>query len=129
MPPAAEALLARLAAIEGLDVAFGLKIVQGDAAQLLRLLRMFADTHGGDMLAALQWLGAGDIAQAQRLAHGLRGVAATLGIRSVLDTATALDTALHDQRGTAEYMQLAQTCRAALAHMVQVIRALPAPSP
>ena len=121
----AATLMGRLELIEGLNLPHGLKIVRGDAGQLLRLLRMFVDMHGEDMERVRGLLAEGNAGDAERVTHGLRGVAATLGIRGVLDRLVALDTALHDKATLADCAELAQLASAELAHMVQAIRALP----
>ncbi|MDE2586232.1 MAG: response regulator, partial [Betaproteobacteria bacterium] len=70
----AEATLrARLAAVDGLDMAAGLKVVRDKLPSYLRILALFVEKHAGDgerlreLLAQAQW------PEAQLAAHSLKG--------------------------------------------------------
>ena len=103
--PAAQAdMVLRLAQLEevgGLDVRAGLRAVRGDGVLYVRLLREFIGRHGGDgaRLEALlaSAARATDVRdEATRVAHGLKGVAATLGLRVIREQAMAVERVLRD---------------------------------
>ena len=124
-PAATPATAAGLPAIAGLDAARGVAALRGNAAKYLHLLRMFASAHAADMQRVQQLLAHGDGAQALHLAHGLKGVAATLGAGRVAELAGRLDSALRKNAAAAECTQLALACERELSQLVQAILALP----
>lgn len=74
-----EAQLAALQTVEGLDVAVGLRALQGDVPRYLRFLGQFVVKHGQDASAMAARAAAGDLQAVHYIAHSLKGVAATLG--------------------------------------------------
>lgn len=128
-------LPAKLAALPGLEVARGLAVMRGNVGKYRRLLTMFVDTHGDDMTRLRERLAAGDLRAAQRLTHGLKGAAATLGARGVAKLAAELDGALRGNASLAEVEDPITRCDHELARLVQGVLALPiettvsAPSP
>ncbi|MGZ5028269.1 MAG: Hpt domain-containing protein, partial [Methylobacter sp.] len=115
----------RLLTLPGLEPALGLAIVSGDVNKYRSLLRIFADYHGEDMRKVQARLADGDIQEAQRLTHGLKGVASNLGANRVADLATQLDTALRQNAPLAECTELARHCDTALTQLIQQILDLP----
>jgi HPt (histidine-containing phosphotransfer) domain-containing protein len=89
--PDAAGSLHRLAAIPGLDVEHGLRMTGGKETSYVRLLGMFAETHGEDAGLLSAALAAGDLVTLKQLAHSLKGAAGTLGAVQVAAAATALD--------------------------------------
>jgi CheY-like chemotaxis protein len=87
--PATDAVRARLASVEGLDVAAGLRVANGRFDLYLRLLSRFVRSDDGDAPRAA--LTAGDAVAARRAAHTLKGVAATLGAFALREAAAALE--------------------------------------
>ena len=87
---------AGLAGIPGLDVKAGLRAVRGKMGSYRRLLGNFAETHDGDFSRIQQCIADGNHEEAVRLAHSLKGVAATLGAHDVQRTALALELALKE---------------------------------
>lgn len=85
------ALMARLAAIPGLDVKQGVAVVRGKTAKYIELLNSFVETHTNDMDRLAESIAAGDQKTAIRLAHSLKGAAATLGIVHLADLARHLE--------------------------------------
>lgn len=83
LPPAdddqAPEALAILRDIPGLDVTRGLSMVRGKAGKYLRLLHQFVGAHADDMAQLPGELAGGNVETARRLAHTLKGAAATLG--------------------------------------------------
>ncbi|MBL8429327.1 MAG: PAS domain S-box protein [Dechloromonas sp.] len=112
---ATQGTISALEKVPGLDSAYGLKAMRGKLPSYLRLLGIFVSTHGNDAEKIAAALGSSDIAQAQQIAHGLKGVSGSLGLRSVYDAARSLDEAL---RGTAEPLDLS-TLVAALGERLQ----------
>ena len=91
-----DALRATLATITGLDVETGLSRVRGKLASYARLLDMFVRDHADDVVALRMCLADGEIADALRLAHTLKGVAATLGADEVRQRALELELAIRE---------------------------------
>jgi HPt (histidine-containing phosphotransfer) domain-containing protein len=93
-PPADAALRERLNATPGLDAAAGLAVVRGNLTTYTRILSMFAARHAGDVGQIRVCMEQGNLAQAQLLAHTLKGTAGNLGAKEVQSLAAQLDTAL-----------------------------------
>lgn len=75
-----------------LDMAFGLHCVAGNETLYRKLLAKFI-VQQGDVVAAVQSaLDQGDADRAHALVHTLKGVAASLGLARLNETATAMDT-------------------------------------
>ncbi len=68
-----------LADMTELDPQAGLRTVRGSLSRYLRLLGQFARGHGEDAARMRELLAADQRADAQRLVHSLKGLAATLG--------------------------------------------------
>jgi HPt (histidine-containing phosphotransfer) domain-containing protein len=85
-----------------IDVADGLERVMGDRDQYGRMLRRFRDDHPGGALPIRQAFERGELAQAQHLAHTLKGSAGMIGARALHAQATVTEQALRtgapDQR-------------------------------
>ena len=74
-----QAILDALAEVPGLDLDRGLAVLRGNAGKYLELLQRFVATHATDMARLREHLEANDRQSAQRIAHTLKGTAATLG--------------------------------------------------
>jgi two-component system sensor histidine kinase/response regulator len=114
-----------LAGIEGLDVDAGLRRMGGDRALFERLLHQFAQ-HQGEVPAQLAALvAAGQLDEAERLAHTACGVAANIGAGPVASAASAVEAVL--RRGDAATAPLSAFAQA-MAALVDALRvAVPAP--
>jgi HPt (histidine-containing phosphotransfer) domain-containing protein len=86
----AQAGMARLAGVPGLNAARGLAALRGNAVKYLWLLGDFVAVHAEDMARLDASLAAGDHATARRLAHTLKGTAATLGADRLAEMAGRL---------------------------------------
>ncbi|MFO1198455.1 MAG: PAS domain S-box protein [Burkholderiaceae bacterium] len=86
-PPPADA---RLPAIDGLDVARGLKNVGGGADLYLRALAIFAEQCDTCASQLEQCVARGDLAAARPLAHKMKGSAATVGADALARRAAAV---------------------------------------
>ena len=92
----------RLEAVPGLDVVLGLQSVRNRMATYVRLLGKYVDGHCDDMAAVRRQLAAGNVGEAQRLAHSLKGVSATLGVQEVRAQAAELEMAIKERRTNGE---------------------------
>jgi two-component system sensor histidine kinase/response regulator len=93
--------------VEGLDVADGLLRLAGNRALYRKLLTQFVEQQAAapDRIAAL--LDAGGHAEAERLAHTLKGVAGNLGARGIQAAAAELERAIagRGERGGIEALR------------------------
>ncbi len=118
--------------VAGVDLALGLRHAAGRKALYVALLRKFVAGQADAVQAIECALAAGDTAGAQRLAHTLKGTAATIGAVALAQTAGGLEAALggtaaraSDERIDALLSELAP----ALAQVVAALRAaVPAPA-
>jgi len=86
----------QLDGVTGLNVAKGLMHVGGRIESYARYLRDYVKMHGNDMIVFRIAIAEGDFVKAKRVAHTLKGVAATLGADDVHAAALQLDAALND---------------------------------
>ena len=98
-----ETALVRLGAMPGLDVARGLALVRGNAAKYIELMGRFLGSHADDMSQLQASLDAGDHATALRVAHTLKGTAATLAADRLSEMARHLEATLKAGRDNADY--------------------------
>ena|GEM_PF-5554822 len=113
---------APLPVLPGLDTAAGLKSVGGRVPSYRRLLLMFLDHHVDDAARIRAALDGGAHDEARRLAHSLKGVAATLGAEPLRAAALALETVLKAGDAAGGAAQLA-TLTAALDESMAGLRA------
>ncbi len=78
-PPQALAAIERLRAVPGMDVARGLSLMLDRAERYLAVLDRFLASQPAALGQLAQCLDSGDLDTARRLAHTLKGTAATLG--------------------------------------------------
>ena len=90
--------------LPGIDVMAGVQRVGGKPKLLRKLLLEFHADHAGDVEMLRSALGDADVETAQRLAHTIKGVAATVGAEALQQAAAALESALKagDVRGCPE---------------------------
>ena len=99
-------LRARLQDIAGLNLDQGLRPMGDDVPAFARLLCQFAERHRDDML---QLTGL-DADAARRMAHTLKGAAATLGLNALSQSAADLEIALHQGRPPEVLQPLLDNC-------------------
>ncbi len=87
-------LLDQLKSIKGIDIDEGLHHVHGDFDGYMRLLNLFGRTHGEDSHQFKNFLAAGRNNDALRVAHNLKGAAATLGLFNIQNSARLLEVRL-----------------------------------
>jgi CheY-like chemotaxis protein len=132
-----DALLARLADIDGLDVAAGMRISQGLVLRYERLLRLFAESHAADASRLRTLLDQGQLDQAEHLCHALKGTSGNVGAQRLFALTAQLDAALknHDLGAArtpmaqieCELPRLLADLQAALAAPPELIASAPAP--
>ena len=74
----------------------GLKFLNGNVSNYQRMLLKFAHSHTTEADNIQVALDAGDSKTAERIAHSLKSIAATLGIKAVQEIATNLEKALRN---------------------------------
>ena len=126
--PTVDASSRALLTVPGLDVAAGLRPVQGHWATYERLLRRFAEERGGDVVALRREWTAGRHEDARRIAHTLKGLAGTLGAAAVQDASAAVEAALKDACPKEDIEALLNNLEQASGQLITAVRAaLPAP--
>ncbi len=91
-----EAIIARLERQAGVDAQQGLRVLRGNQDKLIRLLRVLAKTSQGDVQQLQASLQRGDREGARRIAHSIRGAAATLGAQALAQAVLALEARLRE---------------------------------
>nr|WP_315206605.1 response regulator [uncultured Albidiferax sp.] len=131
--PAADnrALLQALRSVDGLDAEVGLRRALGREALYRDLLRRFVDQQAPGLGPLRNALAAADHPLAQRLAHTLRGVAASLGAQPVAELAGALEQGARDAASTAELQAqldaLAEPLLRLTRQLADALNSLPSP--
>ena len=119
----AQAGLAGLRALSGLNVDTGLAALSGNAAKYLDLLARFVESS----LEALLGVDAGQAAAVQALAHTLKGTAGTLGLEAMAAVAAQFEQQL--RQGSASATDRAAALHALHAELIALAAALPAAAP
>nr|WP_242463410.1 response regulator [Rhodocyclus tenuis] len=114
-----------LPSLPGVNARDGLHRTGGDVGAYLSILHKFADHRRNTDAALLAALRSGDRAEAQRLAHALRGVAGSLGANSLQDIAHALETALGNKAPNDALLSLQDTLQRTLQPLIAAIDRLP----
>ncbi len=89
-------LLDALRQVQGLDVSTGLLLANHNASLYISILGRFVKSHEHTVGRIRNAMGLGDRALAERLAHTLKGLAASLGAAPLRDCARELEASLHD---------------------------------
>jgi two-component system sensor histidine kinase/response regulator len=111
-----------LLAVDGLDVAQGLRRVAGNHKLYLRLLRQFVDEQSDAADRIGVNLAGGDRADAERLAHSVKGVAGNLAAGPVQAAAGALEKAIRDGGDAASLEPLRVELGRALGRLSSALR-------
>ncbi len=123
-PDAEQDLRARLMALPGVDAAAGLKVVRNQGERYVALLGELVDKHA-DVVATLRTSRAtGDMEQARRVVHSLKGAAGTLGAVHLQTQAAELEAALQTGRPEAEIESLATALEATQAILAVAVSEL-----
>ncbi len=117
------------AAVEGLDLAAGLRRVANKPRIYLKLLRMFATDHAEAAAQVREALATGDQEVAARTLHSLKGVAGNLGADGVAAAAREVETLLHAQASAAAVETALAEFEARLAGQIAALNRVLAPEP
>ncbi len=128
-PPSPDAVAAALAAIPGLDLAQGLRILRGRMERYQQLLRLFVTGHTNDMDNLLAHLRAGDLDTAKRLAHTLKGTAGNMGATHLSAQAAQLEKAISEPAEPDRLETLAASLGNELKAFAVAVNAALAPEP
>jgi two-component system sensor histidine kinase/response regulator len=121
--------LACLEHLPGFDVVRGLKAVHGNATRYLALLQLLIEAHASDMNQLRASTVAGDRDTALRLAHKLKGAAATLGADALAEVAKRIELHLRNVADIDAADKVLQTDITALEQVFMALAAvLPAPT-
>jgi PAS domain S-box-containing protein len=123
-----KSLDAALAALDGLDSDYGLKVMRGDIQRYLRLLDVFVGTSTGEVAELQSAMRTGDRERAAHLAHSLRGAAGSVGAVELSGTVAALEAAWAGALPADEQQAMLGLLVEMHSRLVAGIRALPAPS-
>ena len=123
LPAGIDAALVPLLGLEGVDAMGGLGAVGGRVATYLRLLGVFIEAHQHDGQALRQLVQEQQAEAAGRLAHRLRGSAATLGLVDVETAAAELENAIDSGIVWAGLSPLSDAVWQALGVVVPALRA------
>ena len=115
-----------LSKILGLDAERGLNMVNGKMATYQRILRKFVEKHGDDPILLAHSLMAGNLAELEKLAHTLKGVAGNIGAIGVQHAAETLNLAI---RKKADPDQIKSHGNVLIANLNTLIDALKAALP
>jgi two-component system sensor histidine kinase/response regulator len=131
VPPASVSdTVARLRLVPGLDVDAGLAFLGNSADVFVRLLTRFVGLHEADVHQLVGQAERADCASIQRLAHAIKGGAATLGLTGLAGLAQQLEQAACANESGTRMIELAralQSGHAALGrHLMQVAAERPA---
>jgi two-component system sensor histidine kinase/response regulator len=125
-PVAEGALPAELAAIPGLDAERGLQMLNGHLAAYLRLLRLYAVDHADDMTRLRERMSQGEMDEARRFAHTLKGASGNLGATGVQSLAAELEATIKEGRDAAEIERLTSAVESELQRLTgAILAALP----
>jgi signal transduction histidine kinase/DNA-binding response OmpR family regulator len=127
--PVDQEVMRRLTSLPGLNVTSGLVAVRGRRDRLIALLVRFVQEHASDM-DRLPELIVQDYAGAIRLAHSLKGTAATLGAERVAELARHIEAELRAApEGTVRIEALAVDMEAVRTEFALLANALALPLP
>jgi two-component system, sensor histidine kinase and response regulator len=109
--------------LPGLDLKVALKNVDDDREFLRSLLLDFARDHANDAVEVAQALACGDTESARRIAHTLKGIAATFGASALHGAALALEMKLKAAEGS-DYQPLLNAVASALGRVMDGLSVL-----
>ena len=118
-----------LPVIDGLDTADGLVRVGGNRTLYLKLVRQFVGDERDAVVRIRERLAAGDHATAERMAHTVKGVAASLGARELQAIAGDLERAVKERASTEPLCDRLAGALSAFAAAVGSTLGEPAPAP
>ena len=109
----------RLAGIPGLDSERGLAMVRGSTTRYVRILDLFADSHGEDPTRLAECLASDDLIVLKELAHTLKGSAGNVGAMGVAEAAADLQSAIGR---SADPLEIERCCTTLIEELTSLIR-------
>jgi CheY-like chemotaxis protein len=123
-----QSTLVSLANTPGLDLARGLGVLRGNGEKYLDLLVRFVTAHADDMVRLLASLDTGDRTGARRIAHTLKGTAATLGANTLSALARQVEEILAGEEATTAWSEALRHATVAVTREFETLSAaLPGP--
>ncbi|MEK6202191.1 MAG: ATP-binding protein [Desulfobulbaceae bacterium] len=111
--------------IPNLEPTLCLSNLRGNIALYVKLLRQFTLSHSNDAARITELLSSGDFQASRDVAHGLKGVAATMGASRVRDLAAQLETAFREEQPASETAPLLKALALEQTLLNEAILALP----
>ena len=120
-----EPVLAALRGVDGLDVAQGLSLSNHNAALYVSMLGKFVQSQEHSLENLGKALANGDADTAERLAHTLKGLSASLGAGPLRQCASDIEQAVHAGRQTSDIESLLEPASTQLKKLIASLRATP----
>ncbi|HAT49145.1 MAG: response regulator [Nitrospirae bacterium] len=114
-------LISPIPLLSGIDIARGLRNVGGKTTLYRDVLLKFSHNQGGVCQEMDRCLASGDLQKLEHLAHGLKGVSATLGVLGLAELAGQIEKQSKNSAGLEALPQLIDTTSCELARIVSVI--------
>ncbi|MCB1777269.1 MAG: response regulator [Candidatus Competibacteraceae bacterium] len=111
--------------IPGVDTRLGLMRIGGDHDLYRRLLDRFVDMHSGAATVMRQAVNDGDLDQARRLAHNIKGVAGNLGANELEATARRMEQVLAENHSL-QIEEFLANFEQSLTQLIHHLQSLPA---
>ncbi|MBF0185057.1 MAG: response regulator [Magnetococcales bacterium] len=119
--PATSAPVSPLPALPGLDTAAGLRYMHGNAALYEDVLHSFRSKQQGSVAEMRTLLQQGDYATLERVAHTLKGMAATIGAATLSKSAHAVEQAARETMAQDRLLALLQQLEQEVVEVIAVI--------
>ena len=110
----------RMTMIPGINIEYCQALLKGDAKKYLELISIFIDAHKDDMANFYKAFNAQDFVMAKRVAHSLKGSAATLGIDTLAELAMDLEDSFKITRDPLDISKIEHQTLA-ITHEIQAI--------
>jgi CheY-like chemotaxis protein len=124
-----EGILERLHHVPGLNPALCLANLSGNVTQYVQFLRQFALNHKDDAAQLAELLRHNRFEEGRNVAHGLKGVAATMGATRIQALAAGLETAFREQQPEGSMSEMIAALTQEQTTMSAAILALPEEQP
>lgn len=113
-----------LPALDYIDQNAGLKYFNGNLANYQHMLMKFSDTYGDNAEKIQENLNSDDYQSAERLAHTLKGIAATLGMEALRNAALHVERDIHAKHDKVNLAKQIDQLRNVLASVILEINTL-----
>jgi two-component system, sensor histidine kinase and response regulator len=123
--PQQDPVLSALHGICGLDASRGLSLTNHNAMLYVTLLGKFVQSQAHTVEDIRQALADADRSTAERLAHTLKGLAASIGAEPLRQALFGIEQAVHDGQGAADIESLLAPANIQLQTLVADLRATP----